>query len=289
MTSPQVRSQLDENILRLIAQSILDENEIVTPPTPVQDLLDHYELTWRSFNFSQIVGSGARQDGAKLDKHPRLLALLDASNRNIYVHSSLSEERLRFCLLHEIAHFIMNGGAFVGCSETDLLEGCEQEIAANRLASYLLFQLDGFILSASSYRLGLQAVVGLAKNYRASLEATGRYYVETRREPCSLLIGTITGITDESRPGSDSRRIVIKHAYSSGTFPGDPLRGIRIGSALSKELLQRQQPAVSGLRIPVSRCERPTRARSRALVSYVSCRAEVLVASSRVVLFVTPE
>ena len=97
-------------------------------------------------------------------------------------------ERQRFTCAHEVSHILLDpiykgrtGKRLSGTSREKL------ESACNRLATELLMPRSLFEESASAHSWKLSSLPALASQFKASMEATARRYVDTIAEPCVLL------------------------------------------------------------------------------------------------------
>lgn len=167
----------------LLRESGQYEREAVNP----KDLLDLLGLRHLSFDFDRELPT----DVLAGRKRPR--ALLSFADRLTATHSDLSDSRLRFSLLHEIAHYVLPShvSRLYLCDEEGLGAFASRitfEKEANDFAAELLFKGAQFALEVNSSEIAAKAVKRLAERYRASFEATARRMVEKNVRPCMLVV-----------------------------------------------------------------------------------------------------
>jgi hypothetical protein len=160
------------------------EREFINP----SDLLDLLELKYESFNFQLELPDEAKETvgGGK----PR--ALISFADRLVATDSSLSENKARFSLLHEIGHYVLpkHQNALFVCDDQGLSLSTRLvlEKQASEFAADLLFLGDRFSLEANSRPVSAMTVKQLATKYRASFEATARRLVERSFQACMLIV-----------------------------------------------------------------------------------------------------
>jgi Zn-dependent peptidase ImmA (M78 family) len=136
----------------------------------------------------------------------------------ILVNEASSRQRRRFTIGHELGHFLCpthlppNDSGF-RCTSADMRRSsasntdraAQMEVEANRFSAALLLPLPLFRKDLRQRRgTDLEHVLGLAKRYDMSKEATARRYVEVHDEPCAVVI---------------SRNGVILRIYRGNDFP----------------------------------------------------------------------
>ncbi len=137
------------------------------------------------------------------------------------LHTGLTQERARFTVLHEIAHYILphHQNRLYVCSDADLSFAARHamEREANDVAADLLFLGDRFLVEANSRPLTAATVKALAHKYQASYEATARRLVEKSLEPCMLVV--FERIADLSVIGAGQPgRWTVRYCVSSPAF-----------------------------------------------------------------------
>jgi Zn-dependent peptidase ImmA (M78 family) len=126
----------------------------------------------------------------------------DKSAGVVLVNANSREQRQRFTIAHELAHFLMPShlpsaeGHFL-CSQEDMfqLHSGEQdqrrrmEAEANRFASLILLPPKHFRSDVAATKdPSLQHVTSLSERYNVSKEAVARAYTDFRDEPTAVLI-----------------------------------------------------------------------------------------------------
>jgi hypothetical protein len=108
-----------------------------------------------------------------------------------FVDFSQPEGRARFIQSHELGHRLVpwHEGAYLD-DERRLFRDTEEllELEANFAGAHLIFQGQPFFERALEYPLSLKAPLLLAEQFKASLHATIRYYVEHHPIPVAGLI-----------------------------------------------------------------------------------------------------
>ncbi len=149
-------------------------------------ILEALSLQYLAFDFAAVLPTEATDSR----KAPR--ALLCFRERVVATDTAMRDQRIRFSILHEIAHYILptHQHALYLCDDTDLA-GMTQlvlEKQANAFAADLLFMGDRFTLEANSHQICAPTVKTLAIKYEASFEATARRLVERNIRPCMLAV-----------------------------------------------------------------------------------------------------
>ncbi|MBT5020194.1 MAG: ImmA/IrrE family metallo-endopeptidase [Planctomicrobium sp.] len=153
------------------------------PQVNPHDLLEFLKLQYMSVDFATELAPVAREtfDGIT----PR--AMISFHDRLIASDQSLSENRTRFSVLHEIGHYILpqHQNSLYVCDEVDMSfrTHLTYEQEANRVAADLLFLGERFEMEANSRPVTASTVKLLAGQFGASFEATGRRMVERSYRP----------------------------------------------------------------------------------------------------------
>jgi hypothetical protein len=141
--------------------------------------------------------------------------------------------RQRFILGHETGHKIIPWHApalHLDDEKRIFLDANEElEEEANLAASLLMFQGGRFHARALDYETSLQAPIGLAEPYGASLHTSIRFYVEHHLEPVALIVAGRHQRADRTVPIWLS---VESRAFGErfGSFRSRmPVRGIPLG------------------------------------------------------------
>jgi hypothetical protein len=172
--------ELVEYLLRAAGQN---ERSNVNP----QDLLNFLKLQYLRFDFMTELPKEAKATFA--GNAPR--AMISFNDRLIATDVSLSDNRTRFSVLHEIGHYILpnHQHSLYVCDKqgmsfrTHLL--FEQE--ANQVAADLLFLGDRFDQESNSRPISAVTLKTLANQFGASFEATARRMVERNYRDCMLV------------------------------------------------------------------------------------------------------
>ena len=112
----------------------------------------------------------------------------------IVVNGNHREERQRFTVLHEIAHIVLalpsqHHGTTL---KTGVLlrygRRAEEEVLCDVFAAECLLPYDLFASQVADTDISLDAVKSLAKEYKASLTATGSRFALNANEPCAFVL-----------------------------------------------------------------------------------------------------
>lgn len=174
--------QPHELVRHLLFESGQHDCDAVDPPK----ILELLGLRHVSFDFR----SRLPEEMQKNKVQPR--ALVSFPDRVVATDTGLKEQRARFSVLHEVAHYVLpnHQRSLYVCDERGLSYwarlGFERE--ANQFAADLLFHGNRFTLEVNSHSISAATVVLLAEKYRASFEATARRLVERNFRPCMLIV-----------------------------------------------------------------------------------------------------
>ena len=172
--------ELVEYLLRAAGQN---ERSRVNP----QDLLEFLKVQHLRFDFMTELPKEAKESFA--GTAPR--AMISFHDRLIATDVSLSDNRTRFSVLHEIGHYILpnHQHSLYVCDKqgmsfrTHLL--FEKE--ANQVAADLLFLGDRFDQESNSRPISAATLRALANQFGASFEATARRMIERSYRDCMLV------------------------------------------------------------------------------------------------------
>jgi Zn-dependent peptidase ImmA (M78 family) len=208
---------------KLIAVILKHHPEWVAP-VPVEELA----LKVGIIEFRELEADGF--EGA-------LLTDPEKNNGVIFTKTRAREERRRFTIGHELAHFLMpSHKGNRQCTAADLRENRRdndhrrQETEANRFAAGLLMPKPWFIRDMN--QLGdadVSHAQTLAQKYRTSLEATINRYVELTDDKCAYVFSK-DDVIRYIRPTADFPRLAVKKGdrlpgrCASLTAPAEPLR-----------------------------------------------------------------
>ena len=180
----------------------------------VNDVLELLKLSDYHFDFD----SPLFDDVFKGRTRPR--ALLIYPSKTIAIHSDMSERRIRFSTLHEVAHYVLpkHGHLLYLCEDVYYSQSPNNststiiESEANDFAVDLLFKGDLFTIEANSHPVTAKTVKDLATKYNASFEATARRLIEKNLKECMFLVF-------KRKPGpAVSNEWIIKYCVSSPSF-----------------------------------------------------------------------
>lgn len=171
-----------------IVRDLLELTQTDRLPTDVNAVASYLKLTVSYFS---------TDTGFNL--HPSIRAFLAPDLRYIGVSSEINKKSQRFCILHEIGHFVLPGHATHpqlvknGVIEDDtkslsINSIVQLEIEANQFASDMLFQLDHFDARLRAQTLNWHNIKQAANDYDASFESTARRWVERAYTPCALIV-----------------------------------------------------------------------------------------------------
>lgn len=124
----------------------------------------------------------------------KVLGILDAAARIIYLDKSLLAVKRTFLKLHETAHALLpwQRNLFVVAEECELTIAPEVadlfEREANAFASDVLFQMNSFSSEANDHEFNILVPVRLAKRYNASIYSSVRRYVTGSTKACMVLV-----------------------------------------------------------------------------------------------------
>jgi hypothetical protein len=211
-------------------------------PTPTADLVAAAGLRVEKafFTDERIL---RHMDAAPADRVKRardeLLGVVDIRGRIIYVRPEILLGNLPPLVLHETAHaylawqhdiylFVQEDGAGLSHNVKDQFER-----EANRFAWELVFQVNRFRDDAEHEEFSLRTPVKLSRRYGTSRYAAIRWFVETNRRPCALLVWSRS--TREGRQGWFPRRPVQSSSFTE-RFGEVPSHGILVQGACGGSL-----------------------------------------------------
>jgi hypothetical protein len=149
----------------------------------------------------------------------KVLGLLDAQAKLIFIDQSVPPSKQTFLKLHEIGH------AALPWQKTmySVIEDCKQTIApdisdhfdreANAFASEVLFQRDTFTKEAADFDFGIKVPINLSKKYGSSVYSAVRRYVSTNHRSCVVLIVNPPEFTNGSGFVAILRRVVASKSF----------------------------------------------------------------------------
>ena len=166
-------------------------------PTPIESVLEAAQVVVADeevLSESFLTKIRKRSGNALRRALSKVLGVLDAAARIIYIDKSVILVRQTFLKLHETAHAVLpwQQKLYVAAEECELTiapdvsEHFERE--ANAFASEILFHLDEFSKESNDHKFGILVPVNLSKRYRSSVYAAVRRYVTGNPRACMLLV-----------------------------------------------------------------------------------------------------
>ncbi len=166
-------------------------------PTPVADVIEAAKVIVAEEDVLDLefLAKLRKQAGGALRRAlTKVLGVLDATARIIYIDKTVHAVKQTFLKLHETAHAVLpwQRDIFVVAEECErtlapeISEAFEKE--ANAFASEVLFQLDTFSDEANSHEMGVLVPVRLSKRYGASIYSSIRRYVNNNPRACAVLV-----------------------------------------------------------------------------------------------------
>lgn len=166
-------------------------------PTPIEKVLEAAEVVVAEEPVLEepfLATLRKRAGNALRRAFTKVLGVLDATARIIYLDRTVHVVKQTFLKLHETAHAVLpwQREIFVVAEEcnmtldADTAELFERE--ANVFASEVLFQLDAFSEEANDDAVGILVPVRLAKRYKASIYSSVRRYVTGSPRACMVLV-----------------------------------------------------------------------------------------------------
>lgn len=166
-------------------------------PTPVASVLDAAQVVVADEDVlsKSFLAKIRRQAGNALRRAlSKVLGVLDAAARIVYIDKSVIPVRQTFLKLHETAHAVLpwQRQLYVATEECELTiapdvsELFERE--AKAFASEILFHLDEFSNEANDHNFGILVPVNLSKRYKSSVYAAVRRYVTGNPRACMVLV-----------------------------------------------------------------------------------------------------
>lgn len=191
-------------------------------PTPVADVMaaakvteapdDIFELGFLT-RMREKAGSALRKAAGKV------IGLLDARERLIFIDATLSASKKMFVRLHETAHAVLEWQRSLYVVVEDSQETLSPDTAelfdreANVFASEVLFQLDSFTQEAENHQFGIKVPLTLSKKYGASVYSTVRRYVSTSSSACCVVVLDPPELRDGDGFRCNVRRVIASEAF----------------------------------------------------------------------------
>jgi hypothetical protein len=179
----------DLGALDKIAEEIFRLVPDIPIPVPVEDIARELDITEiRALETEGFEGG--------------LVTDVEKSRGVILINQASRGQRRRFSVGHELGHFLspwhkpLRPAGFL-CSVEDMRlswaskqsRAAEMEVEANRFSAQLLMPRARFLADIRRRKgCELEHVLGLARDYVTSKEATARRYVELHDEPCAAIV-----------------------------------------------------------------------------------------------------
>ena len=226
--------QPHEIVRHVLKESGQDRRDAVN----VKQVLTYLGLDFYTFDFDSVFCEQAKAGG----KSPR--ALLSFHERVIATDSRLIPARVRFSVLHEVAHYVLPNHQYelFLCDEAALAGRTDRvlEMEANELAADLLFQGDRFTFEANSLPITAATIKSLKTKYDASFESTARRLAEKSMRPCMLIV--FKRPDDASRIDLDAPSVWrVRYCAASPSFGARFFTAVE-GAVPSAVALQLMQP-----------------------------------------------
>lgn len=221
----------DKLISHILYETGQEKSENVAP----KPIIEFLKLKYLPLDITEIP-----PDELELPPNDPFRALFYYPERVLATDYTLSPDRRKFSIFHEIAHYLLPGhqDAFYLCLESDMSEKTVYitEQQANRFAADLMFHADLFTRMANEMPVCAKTIKELAIKFGASFESTARRLVEKSLTPCLLVIyekkPPTAGLNTETQTLWD-----VKYSVPSSSFPyrikDDPANPIvqKLGSA----------------------------------------------------------
>jgi hypothetical protein len=175
----------EEKLVRFLLKETSQADKGAVNPKPILDLLklNHYSVDLTSIPPDKLV------------LPDKFKALLYYPERLIATENTLSEDSLRFSVFHEIAHYVLpnHQDNFFLCYESDLegrskYNNFDMEREANHFAAEIMFNGDLFSKVANDMKLNAKNILKLKEQFKTSIIATARHWVEKTFRPALLVI-----------------------------------------------------------------------------------------------------
>lgn len=212
---PQLFSDIPpaELIKYLLLETGQDKQEKVESK-PIIDLL---KLKYISIDIADIPA-----EALELPPNDSLRALLYYPEKVIGVDYSLSTDRAKFSVFHEVAHYMLpeHQQSLFLCTKSDMSHktGIILEKQANQFAADLMFHADLFTRMAHEMPICAKTIKELATRFDASFESTARRLIEKNIRPCLLVV------YEKKMPARQTEKDAatswdVKYHISSSSFP----------------------------------------------------------------------
>ena len=191
MADPEINELGRRQILAATQKALKSGGVLGVVPTPLEQLAE-------SVSISQIIDVSDLPEGLVAKKPSFVRKILGAylmPTKTVFVDLGQTEGRARFTTGHELGHRILpwHEAAFSGACLDDanrLFRDTEEllEQEANLAAAHIIFQGQEFFHRALSFPLSIQTPIMLSGEFKASLHAAIRYYIEHHPDAVAGLI-----------------------------------------------------------------------------------------------------
>jgi len=185
--SERVNDLARRQILGAAQQALKRADAFGVIPTPLDDVGE-------AIGVAEVIDIADLPEDLVVSKPSALKKLLGAylyRAETAFVDFSQPEGRARFIQSHELGHRVVpwHEGAYLD-DERRLFRETEDllELEANLAGAHLIFQGQPFFERALEFPLSLRTPLLLAQQFKASIHATIRYYVEHHPDPVAGLI-----------------------------------------------------------------------------------------------------
>lgn len=187
MGSERINDLARRQILGAAQQALKRADAFGIIPTPLDDVGE-------AIGVAKVIDIADLPEDLVVSKPSALKKLLGAylyRAETAFVDFSQPEGRARFIQSHELGHRVVpwHEGAYLD-DERRLFRETEDllELEANLAGAHLIFQGQPFFERALEFPLSLKTPLLLAQQFKASIHATIRYYVEHHPDPVAGLI-----------------------------------------------------------------------------------------------------
>lgn len=187
MASSEINDLARRQILAVSQAALSNAGVLGVVPTPLEQLASNVSI--------ETIIDVSDLPAALEEKKPRswrkILGAYFLPAKTVFVDFSQQEGRARFTTAHELGHRIVpwHDDAYLD-DERRLFRDTEEllEKEANLAGAHLIFQGKPFFDRAMSFPVSISTPILLAGEFKASLHATIRYYIEHHPEAIAGLI-----------------------------------------------------------------------------------------------------
>lgn len=211
-------------------------------PTPVSLIMTagKVKLAQEDFLNESFLSSMRRKAGSALKRaFSKVLGLLDARDRLVFIDRAVKSVKQVFLKLHETGHAVLpwQRSLYVLVEDgdhelsPDIADHFDRE--ANVFATEVLFQLDSFAEEAAAHGFGIEVLLRLSRKYGSSAYAAVRQYVSKNHHDCVVLILDPPRFTEGCGFQASLRRQVSSPSFSAKfdlDWPVDFMPGDEIGA-----------------------------------------------------------